>query len=101
MITPYVLRSVEHGTRYVRITSQLGPRLRTHARGASKGGQRLGSFELIHREEFPDYKAARVREKFLKSGAGRAWLDSVFGVGNQPRRSLPAESFDRRNPSLV
>jgi predicted GIY-YIG superfamily endonuclease len=61
-----------------RITARLGARLRTHARGSTKGGQQLKRFELIHREEFQDHAAARKREKFLKSGQGRAWLDEHF-----------------------
>ena len=93
MVYVYVLRSLENGTRYVGITSQLGPRLRTHARRASKGGQQLGRFELIHREELPDYKLARVRERFLKSGTGRAWLDSLFGSKARLRRSPPGNSI--------
>lgn len=32
-------------------------------------------FFLLLTEEFPDYKAARIREKFLKSGRGRKWLN--------------------------
>ena len=99
MVYVYVLRSLEQGTRYVGITSELGPRLRTHARGASKGGQQLGRFELIHREEFPDYQAARVREKFLKSGMGRAWLDSIFGPKSRPRFSSAAAPWDPQDPT--
>jgi hypothetical protein len=30
---------------------------------------------LVYYEEFADSKAARQRENFLKSGAGREWLD--------------------------
>ena len=101
MVYVYVLRSLEQGTRYVGITSELGPRLRTHARGSSKGGQQLGRFELIHREEFPDYQAARVREKFLKSGMGRAWLDSIFGPKSRPRVSSAAAPWGSAGSSLA
>jgi putative endonuclease len=79
MVTVYVLRSLTCGIRYVGITSHVGARLRAHARGESKGGRQLGPFELIHREEFPSYQEARGREKFLKSGVGRQWLDDTFG----------------------
>ena len=47
--------------------------------GGTKGGQQFGRFELIHREAFASYAEARVREKFLKSGQGRKWLDAQFG----------------------
>jgi hypothetical protein len=43
----------------------------------SKGGQILDDFVVLHAEEFPDYKTARMREKFLKSGQGRKWLDKL------------------------
>jgi hypothetical protein len=33
---------------------------------------------LIHVEEYPDLSLARRREAFLKSGAGRAWLDHQY-----------------------
>ena len=35
----------------------------------------MGDFFVLYTEEFPDYKTAREREKFLKSGQGRKWLD--------------------------
>ncbi|MBI4624788.1 MAG: GIY-YIG nuclease family protein [Verrucomicrobia bacterium] len=79
MVYVYVLRRLGKGIRYVGITASLGPRLRTHARGTTKGAQQLGTFHLIHREAFPSYTEARVREKFLKSGRGREWLDDNFG----------------------
>ncbi len=79
MIWLYVIRSTVNGRRYVGITADLGARLRTHAGQSTKGGQLLQRFELIHTEQFPSYADARVREKFLKSGQGRAWLDARFG----------------------
>jgi len=44
---------------------------------ATKGGQLLGDFIVLCTEEFPDYKTAREREEFLKSGQGRKWLDEL------------------------
>jgi len=52
---------------------------------ATKAGQLLGSFNLLYTEEFPDYKPARKREKFLKSGQGRRWLDD-FEADSRPAR---------------
>lgn len=79
MVRVYVLRSLTKGWRYVGITANLRQRLRAHAERSTKGGQQLGAFELIWEEEHPDYASARLREKFLKSGQGRAWLDAKFG----------------------
>jgi len=83
-VTVYVLRGTS-GKRYVGITNDLARRLQEHASRRTKAGQLLGAFRLIHTEEYPDHAAARQREKFLKSGQGRAWLD------NLESRPRPAE----------
>jgi putative endonuclease len=74
MITVYVIRD-ESNKRYVGITNNLSRRLREHRKKQSAGSRALNEFSLIHKEVFPDYASARNREKFLKSGVGRAWLD--------------------------
>ncbi len=85
MITVYVIRGINAGKRYVGITNDLPRRLGEHRRGSSKAGQIIGEFEVLHTESFPDYQTARVREKFLKSGQGRVWLDLQYP------RSRPAK----------
>ena len=81
----YVLKSESTGNFYVGI-SKFGPkRIRQHNKGQSAGTRGKGPWELVHREEFPDYATARVREKFLKSTKGRYWLRS---------QCLPVESQD-------
>ncbi len=42
-------------------------------------------FVLLHIEEFADYKSARKREKFLKSGQGREWLNE-FESQSEPAK---------------
>ena len=73
-VTLYVLKG-ESGKRYVGITSDLERRLYDHNHGRTKGGQILGTFSLILTETYPDHATARKREKYLKSGQGREWLD--------------------------
>jgi hypothetical protein len=51
---------------------------------ASKAGQLLGEFSLLYKENFPDYKTARERERSLKSGQGRQWLDEFESVSPRP-----------------
>jgi len=63
------------GKRYVGITKDLSRRLREHRSRKSKGSQIIGDFKLLHTEKFPDHGSARKRERFLKSGQGRKWLD--------------------------
>jgi putative endonuclease len=73
----YVIKGLGNGKRYVGITGDPKRRLREHAAGMSKAGQLLGAFSLLHTEEFPDHSSARERERFLKSGQGRKWLDDL------------------------
>ena len=73
-ITLYVLRG-KNGKRYVGITNDLSRHLKEHRSKRSKGSQVLGEFGLLLTEVYADHKSARKREKFLKSGKGREWLD--------------------------
>ena len=50
----------------------------------------LGEFDLLHTESFPDYSAARAREKFLKSGKGREWLKMESAVDAKGEVTRPA-----------
>ncbi|MCD6283222.1 GIY-YIG nuclease family protein [bacterium] len=77
MVTLYVLKSLVDGKRYVGVTNNLKRRLAEHRRLNTKAGQLLGKFELLHSEQFEDYAKARRRERFLKGGHGRAWLDRL------------------------
>ncbi len=82
VITLYVLKG-KNGKRYVGITNDLTRRLREHRSNRSKGSQVLGEFVVLHTEEYADHKSARKREKFLKSGQGREWLNQ-FGSQSEP-----------------
>jgi putative endonuclease len=76
MVTLYVLKG-ETGKRYVGITNDLSRRIKEHRSQRSKGGQLLGDFSVLYTEIFDDYPTARAKEKFLKSGQGRKWLDKL------------------------
>jgi len=69
----YVLRD-RNGRNYVGITTRLRQRIEEHNRGRTRGDAGRGPLELIHKESHADHKTARLREKYLKSGAGRQWL---------------------------
>ena len=75
-VTLYIIRGISTGKNYVGITNTVERRLAGHRSGRTKGGQIIGTFELIHTEEFDDYLSAREREVFLKSGKGRNWIKS-------------------------
>ena len=76
MVTLYVLKGKTWKC-YTGITSNLSRRIQEHHKMVTKGGQVLDNFFVLCTEEFPDYKTAREREKFLKSGQGRKWLDEL------------------------
>lgn len=71
----YGLWSSNLSKRYVGSTSDVQKRLKEHNSGHNrftKGGR---PWELFHVEEYLIKKDALIRERFLKSGIGRAWLD--------------------------
>ena len=76
MHSVYVLRSLRNGKRYVGFTYK-DPALRTseHNKGSNAWSKQNRPFELIYTEEYAEKRAARQRELFLKSTAGRRWLD--------------------------
>ena len=78
MVTLYVIQGRESGKRYIGITNDLRRRLSEHRSGRTKGGQILGAFMLLHTESFPTHTEARRREKYLKSGSGREWLNAAY-----------------------
>lgn len=73
----YVIKSSENKWRYVGITKNIEKRLDEHNSGKNISTKKYSPFYLIHQEEYDDYKEARSREKFLKSGQGRKFLDSI------------------------
>jgi len=76
MFTTYVLRSLKNSKRYIGYTSKESlARLQDHNTGSNKWTRENGPFVIIHAEEYCDKKEAMKREKFLKSGQGRKWLD--------------------------
>ncbi|MFH0852303.1 MAG: GIY-YIG nuclease family protein [bacterium] len=77
MIYLYVIKSNEKNYRYIGITNELSRRLKQHNTGCNKSTKIYKPFTLIHSEEFQNYKEARKREVFLKSGIGRKFLDNL------------------------
>ena len=76
MITVYVLQGKIK--RYIGITNNLKRRLAEHRTEKSTVSMILGDFSLLYTESFPDYSSARKREKFLKSGKGRDFLNKLY-----------------------
>ena len=79
MFWVYVLRSLKTRKRYVGYTSK-DPvlRLSEHNAGMTKSTSKQRPFELIHREFFEQKTEVIKRERFLKSGQGRKFLDQII-----------------------
>ena len=74
----YVLKSLRNGKRYVGYTSKTAEtRLKEHNAGCNKFTSHNGPFTLIYTESYEIKSDVIKREKFLKSGQGRKFLDLV------------------------
>ena len=74
----YVLRSKRDLKRYIGLTNNLQQRLNLHNNGKVHATKNRIPFELIYYEEFEERIDAAKREKFLKSGKGREFLNSIL-----------------------
>ena len=76
MFAVYILRSLKNKKRYIGYTSK-DPlaRLKEHNDGHNKWTKTNKPFVIIHTEKFTEKTSAIKRERFLKSGQGRKWLD--------------------------
>ena len=76
MFSVYVLRSLKNNKRYVGYTSKdIFKRLKEHNNGCNKWTRQNSPFKVIYSENYNLKTEAIKRERFLKSGQGRKWLD--------------------------
>jgi putative endonuclease len=73
----YVLRCKDQKF-YIGSTRDLCKRLKAHEMGRVKTTKSRRPVKLIYKEELEDYKEARKRELYLKSGTGRDWLRTTL-----------------------
>jgi len=71
----YVLWSAKINKRYVGSTVEVEKRLCEHNRGQNKFTKGGIPWILIYQDKFLTKTEALKREKFLKSGQGRVWLN--------------------------
>ncbi len=86
----YVLQSeTDHGL-YIGYTADLVSRLRVHNAGESKSTMSLSPLKLIYYEAYLMESDAMGRERFLKSGAGRRYIDKQLSeyFYQHPRQSV-------------
>ena len=78
MYTVYVIKS---GSRlYKGMTNDLKRRLAEHRRGKTKTTSKMRDFMLVHCEMYNDFDAARKRELYLKTAAGRRFIKKVLNM---------------------
>jgi len=80
----YVLRSEKAGQHYVGVTAHLQQRISRHNNGQTPSTRSGVPWRLVYRERCPDHAHAREREKLLKSGQGREFLNSLESSASQP-----------------
>jgi len=74
----YVLWSASLAKTYVGITSNLTARINAHNLGIKGWTVRGRPWQLIYWETFADKPAAILRERYLKSGIGREFLQTII-----------------------
>ncbi len=77
--TVYVLEGAE-GVRYKGITTDLKRRLRQHWMGHTKTTRRMRNLRVVYQETYSTRAEARKREVYLKSAAGRRFLQTLFSM---------------------
>ena len=78
MYNVYVLQSLKLNSRYVGLTNNLDRRIEEHNSGRNRSTKGFLIWKLIHFEKFENRIEARKREKYLKSGVGRAYLEKIL-----------------------
>ena len=78
MYCVYVLISIRYGSRYIGSTNNLASRFKEHNKGRCKYTKTRMPWKLIYVENFETRSEAMKREKFLKSGQGRKFLDDIL-----------------------
>jgi putative endonuclease len=74
MFTVYAIKSKLRKYIYVGLTHDLEARLLRHNSGYEHTTKPYAPFELIYHEHCETREQARVREKYFKSGSGKAFL---------------------------
>ena len=75
MYNVYVLKSIKSEIRYIGSGKSVEERLRRHNKGDYRFTKGHRPWRIIHIEVYDSRSEAVNRERFLKSGKGREWLD--------------------------
>ena len=78
MFYVYIIQSLCHNTRYIGSTNDIAKRVGEHNLGKCRYTKGRRPWKLIHKEKYDTRSDVMKREKFLKSGQGRKYLNSVL-----------------------
>ena len=78
MYYTYAISSQSRKYIYVGITNNLKRRLDEHNKGNNKTTKAYGPFKMIFFEEFQTRVEARQKEKYLKIGVGKEFLQTLI-----------------------
>jgi putative endonuclease len=81
MFTVYVIRS-EEGYIYTGCTEDLEHRLFQHNNHLAGWTKRGTKWKVIYSEKYSTLSEARKRERWFKTGTGRAYLKSIVNSGS-------------------
>ncbi len=86
----YVLKSLKNNKRYVGYTSKKPEvRLKEHNAGSNTFTSKNVPYVLVYFESVDEKTRAIMRERFLKSGQGRKFLDTHISLDSSVGRALP------------
>ncbi|MEA1980045.1 MAG: GIY-YIG nuclease family protein [candidate division Zixibacteria bacterium] len=77
MFYVYVIKS-DSGKHYTGHTNNIQRRLSEHNNGMCKTTKPESNWEIVHLEKFDTRGKAMIREKWLKTGKGRAFIKSII-----------------------
>ena len=78
MIVVYVIESISDNIWYTGMAKDAEHRLAEHNAGKNRFTKGHRPWKIIYTETHPDWASARLREKYLKSAAGKRWLTSYL-----------------------
>jgi len=92
----YALRSRKDNNLYIGLSSNIDERLKYHNAGYAKSTKGRKPFDLIYKEKQPTLSKAREREKYLKSGAGREFLQTIPGTCLPAGRAQSVAKYSKK-----
>ena len=75
--TVYILYSEQFNKHYVGFTSNLKLRIKSHNEFGKDWTARYRQWKLIYTKDFESKKEAMIYEKWLKTGIGREFINSL------------------------